>query len=56
MIIIACALIGALWGYRQARTGGGNSMDRAQYAAGYGIAFAIVGVIITIVVARSGLV
>lgn len=52
MIVIAAAVFGALTGTGVARRRGGRGLDQAQYAAGYGIAFAIVGAILTIVIDR----
>jgi len=53
MIIIAGVVIGALWGGLTARRRGGNRLDVAQYAAVGAIAGAIVGLIATIIVART---
>ena len=53
MIIIAGAIIGALWGGFLAKKRGGTRMDIAQWAAGTGIAFALIGLIVTIVIHRS---
>lgn len=52
MIMIAGFIIGALWGAFLARRRKGAGLDMAQYAAGYGIAFALVGLIVTIAIAR----
>ncbi|MBV0911600.1 hypothetical protein [Anianabacter salinae] len=43
MIALGCALIGALWGGWLARKRKGNAYDMAQYAAGFGIFFGLVG-------------
>ncbi len=48
MIVIAGALIGALTGGMTARHRKGNAADIAQYAAGFGICFALLGLIVTI--------
>lgn len=48
MIIILGALGGALWGGYLAKRRGGNRKDIAQYAGGFGILFAIVGLFVTI--------
>ena len=53
MIVIVMALIGAVLGGRTARSRNGSRADIAQYAAGYGIAFALVGVVITLVIDRA---
>ena len=52
MIILVSAIAGALWGGYQAKRRGGNRKDIAQYAAGYGIAFALVGTFGTIAIVR----
>lgn len=52
MIVIVAALAGALIGANTARVRKGNAADMAQYAAGYGIAFCLLGVLVTIVIAR----
>lgn len=52
MIVIAGVLIGAIWGGLVARRRKGNGFDIAQYAAGYGIAFGLVGLFVTIFVER----
>lgn len=52
MIVIAGAFAGGIWGARVARKRGGNRLDMAQYGAGYGIALAIVGLVLTIVIDR----
>ncbi|MDP5216020.1 MULTISPECIES: apolipoprotein acyltransferase [Ruegeria] len=53
MIVIAMALIGAVIGGRTAKKRNGSKADVAQYAAGYGIAFALLGLILTIVIDRT---
>jgi hypothetical protein len=52
MIIIAAAVLGILLGVLSARRNKGNMLDQLQYGAGFGIAFALVGVIVTIVLSR----
>jgi hypothetical protein len=52
MIVISAALIGAVTGWITAARRNGNRMDKAQYAAGFGIAFALVGLVATVVVHR----
>ena len=52
MIMIASALIGIALGLNSARRRNGNRLDMAQYAAGYGIAFAIIGLFLGIVIER----
>ncbi|MEX0286469.1 MAG: apolipoprotein acyltransferase [Paracoccaceae bacterium] len=52
MIIIASAVIGALWGTFLAKKRNGTRADIAQYAVGTAIAFALVGLIVTVVLHR----
>ena len=52
MIILAAMASGALAGWGVARRRGGRRLDQLQYAAGYGIAFGILGVFVTILVSR----
>ncbi|MFG6582616.1 apolipoprotein acyltransferase [Sulfitobacter sp. 1A12779] len=53
MIALGLALIGAIIGGLTARKRGGNHKDIAQYAAGYGMAFLIVGMIATVLLDRA---
>lgn len=53
MIVIGAALLGAVLGVLSARRKGGNRLDLLQYGAGYAIAFALAGLIITIMIHRS---
>ena len=50
MIVLAGAIIGVLMGAWTAKKRGGGKWDIAQYAAGYGIAFTLLGLIITIMI------
>lgn len=52
MIVILLAIGGAIWGGLTARKRRGNRKDIAQYAAGYGLAFTIVGMFLTILIDR----
>lgn len=52
MIVIALALAGAVIGALTARKRKGNGLDIAQYAAGYAMAFAVVGMILTVLIDR----
>lgn len=52
MIIIGCALIGIGLGLMTARKRNGTRADQAQYAAGYGIAFTLLGLLISIFLER----
>lgn len=48
MIVLVSALLGAVIGWATARRRKGTGLDMAQYAAGYGIAFAILGLFLTL--------
>ncbi|WP_193140736.1 MULTISPECIES: hypothetical protein [unclassified Meridianimarinicoccus] len=52
MIILIAAFAGALWGSHIARKRKGNLADILQYGAGYGIAFALLGLFVTILLNR----
>lgn len=52
MIVIAAAAAGAVTGAVTARLRKGNSADMAQYAAGYGILCAVIGLVATIALSR----
>ena len=52
MIILGALLIGMGLGLRTARKRNGNRLDMAQYAAGYGIAFTLLGILVTIIIER----
>ncbi len=52
MIVIAAAIIGIVLGVLSAKRRDGNRLDMAQYGAGYGIAFAIIGLFVTLLVER----
>ncbi len=52
MIVIAGLLCGIAWGATIAKRRKGTGLDMAQYAAGYGIAFALLGLFVTIFVER----
>ncbi|MDJ0629888.1 MAG: apolipoprotein acyltransferase [Rhodobacter sp.] len=52
MIVIVSAIAGIVWGGYQAKRRGGNRKDMAQYAAGYGIAFTLLGLVATVVLER----
>ncbi len=52
MIVIAGVLGGAGWGAYLAKSRGGTRADMAQYAAGFGIAFGLLGLFLTIFVER----
>ncbi|MEO9822695.1 MAG: apolipoprotein acyltransferase [Paracoccaceae bacterium] len=52
MIVLGTALLGAILGGLQARKRKGNSLDLAQHAIAYAIAFGLIGMIITVFVHR----
>ena len=54
MIYIPAALIGGVIGGFTAKRRGGKGLDIAQYAAVYGIAFGLLGLILTIILDRNG--
>lgn len=45
--------LGALWGAYVAKKRGGRKMDMLQYAASFGIAFALVALILNIIILRT---
>ena len=53
MIILASSLFGILLGVLTARRRGGNRKDMAQYGAGFGIAFFLLGMLVTLIIARN---
>lgn len=53
MIVIAAALVGIALGATTALRRGGRWPDALQYAAGYGIAFTLMGLVATIVLERT---
>ncbi|WP_425043875.1 apolipoprotein acyltransferase [Primorskyibacter sp. S87] len=55
MIVFFLALLGAVIGAVTARKRNGKPADIAQYAAGYAIAFAIVGLLATTLVHRMAI-
>ncbi len=52
MIVIGSAILGALIGYRRAAKLGGKGLDKAQWAGSMAIAFAILGMFLTILIER----
>lgn len=52
MIVIVVGLIGAVYGGLLAKRRKGKPADIAQYAAGYGLAFAIVGLFAVVLLNR----
>lgn len=55
MIIFGFALVGAVLGGMTAKKRNGTRADIAQYAAGYGIAFSLLGVVATLIIHRMAL-
>lgn len=53
MIIAAGLVLGILVGATTAKRRGGKMLDLLQYAAGYGIAFMLVGLFATIILERN---
>ena len=53
MIVIVAGLLGALIGGFTASRRKGNRLDILQYAAGYALAFIIVGMIATVLIDRA---
>lgn len=53
MIIIGAVILGAVIGGLTAKRRGGNRLDIAQYAVGFAIAFALLGLLATIFIDRS---
>lgn len=52
MIVLASGLFGAVLGFVTAKKRDGNRLDMAQYAAGYAIAFMILGLFLTLLLER----
>lgn len=54
MLAWAAAAIGAVIGIFQAKRRGGKPLDMAQYAGVYAMIFGIIGVIVQLIIIRSG--
>ena len=52
MIVLVSGLIGGILGYTTAKKRKGKGLDMAQYAAGYAIAFMILGLFLTLLIER----
>ena len=52
VVVWGMAILGAILGALAARKRNGSAADMAQYAAGYGIAFALVGLILSLILVR----
>lgn len=55
MLVIGGAILGTIIGALTARKRGGTGLDMAQYAAGYGIAFALIALVATVMIHRTAL-
>ena len=55
MIVIIALVAGIVLGAISAKKRGGNRLDMAQYATVYGIIFALLGFVATIVIHRMAL-
>ncbi|MCY4150894.1 MAG: apolipoprotein acyltransferase [Aestuariivita sp.] len=53
MITVVGALLGAILGYLAAKRQDGDSLDLLQYTIAYAIAFALLGLLITIILHRT---
>lgn len=52
VLVVGMAILGAVLGALTARKRKGSGADIAQYAAGYGIAFALIGLVISLLLVR----
>ncbi|NOD46546.1 MULTISPECIES: hypothetical protein [unclassified Ruegeria] len=52
VLVLGMAILGAILGALTAKKRNGNGADMAQYAAGYGIAFALLGLVISLILVR----
>jgi len=53
MIVLTAFVLGIAWGAYLARRRGGKRLDILQYATAFGIAFAIAGLFLTVIVDRA---
>ncbi|WP_192931080.1 hypothetical protein [Gemmobacter serpentinus] len=53
MIVIFATLFGGFLGAYRARRHGGGKLDMAQWAAGFAIPFALIGLFLTILIERQ---
>lgn len=53
MIIIAAIVLGAILGVRSARKQKGRPLDQFRYGSIFGIAFGLVGLVLTVVLERA---
>ncbi|WP_175496369.1 hypothetical protein [Paracoccus halophilus] len=54
MIMIAAFILGAAVGWGRAAKRGGNRADKLQYALAHGMALAVLGLFLTVLVSRLG--
>jgi hypothetical protein len=54
LIAIVLFVIGAVIGWRRAARRGGNTADKLQYALAHGIPAFLIGVIVTVILLRTG--
>lgn len=52
MIVITAIIIGAIVGWRRASQLRGDKRDRMQYAAAFGMGFAVIGLFATVIIHR----
>ncbi|WP_171212708.1 hypothetical protein [Ruegeria sp. HKCCA5426] len=52
VVVLGMAILGAILGALTARKRNGSTADIAQYASGYGIAFALVGLVLSLILVR----
>ncbi|SHJ13899.1 hypothetical protein SAMN05444404_1517 [Ruegeria lacuscaerulensis ITI-1157] len=52
VLVVGMAILGAILGAVTARRRKGSGADIAQYAAGYGIAFALLGLVASLILVR----
>lgn len=52
LVVLGMAVLGAILGALNARKRNGNGADIAQYAAVYAIAFALAGLVISLILVR----
>jgi lipopolysaccharide biosynthesis regulator YciM len=55
MLLPIAFALGMLVGWRRAARRGGDRLDRLQYGAVHGIAFALAAVVLAVVLGRTGL-
>jgi len=54
MIVIAAVICGGILGAMTAKNREGTGLDMAQYAAGYGIAFGVLGLFLSLLIGGVG--